>query len=140
MSKLESINFNQNIKTFAINGDENNVIKLNTSDYGIFTRHKEKANELEDFEKLAVENEDKIAEMEEAEKTVRDLLNYIFNSDVCTPAFGKTNCLSPCDGMPLFVGFLNALMGIVERDMQAENKKMEANISKYTNQLPQLTE
>ena len=35
---VESINFNQNLKTYAINGDESNVVKINTADYGIFDR------------------------------------------------------------------------------------------------------
>lgn len=137
---MESINFNQNIKTYAINGDESNVVKINTSDYGIFSRAKEKAQELASLEKMATdsESEDNLTKMEEVEKLVRNLLNYIFNADVCTPAFGNVNCLSPCDGVPMFVGFFNAFMEILQEEMLTESKKMQANVSKYTNQLPHL--
>lgn len=136
---MKSINFNQNIKSYAINGDESNVIKLNPTDLGIFTRGEEKSGELQSLEKLAKENEDKLAEMKDVEKETRNLLNYIFNADVCTPALGKTNCLSLCDGEPLFVGLFKSLMEIVKEEMQAENKKAEAKVSKYTSQLPELT-
>ena len=138
---MKSINFNQNIKSYAINGDENNVVKINTSDYGIFTRAKEKAKEMSSLENKATKAEEKddLTKLADVEKEVRDLLNYIFNTDVCTPAFGNANCLSPCNGEPLFIGFFNALMQILEEDMVAETKKFNANVSKYTSQADKLT-
>ena len=139
---MKSINFNQNIKTYAINGDENNVVKLNTSDYGIFTRAEEMQTKFVELSKEATqaENESNFEKLKKVEKDVRNALDYIFNTDVCTPAFGKTNCLSPCNGSFIFMNFLEAMLEVLKEDMVQESKKFEANVSKYTKQLPQLAE
>jgi hypothetical protein len=141
VTSLKSINFNQNIKSYAINGDENNVVRINTSDYGIFTRAKEKENEMSALATKAskAEEEDNLTVLKKVEQEVRDLLNYIFNADVCTPAFGNANCLSPCDGEFLFISFFDALMKILEEEMLEETQKFNDHVSKYTRHLAELT-
>ena len=66
---------------------------------------------------------------------MREQLNYIFGTDVSTPAFGTMNSLTFVDGVPVFVGFLNALLDEVTADITAEQKKAEKSIAKYVNQV-----
>lgn len=141
MNSLKSINFNQNIKTYAINDDENNVVKINTADIGIFARAEEEWERLEKFAQEAEQAKEvkDFNTYRKREQEIRNTINSIFNSDVCTPAFGKTYCTSPCNGEPLYIGLLTALLELVEEDITEENKKFEANVSKYTKQAQKLT-
>lgn len=142
---MQSINFDNNFKTFCLNEDENNVIRINTSDFGIFERLEEVKKDLENLQKEAKqiessENEDGLqcAHFGEIDNKIREKINYVFGSDVATPAFGTARCFSFCNGAPMFENFLNAVIPIIEKDMAIEIDKMQANIGKYTNQLPGL--
>lgn len=73
--------------------------------------------------------------MSSCDKEIREQINYIFGNDVCTAAFGTTNCLSPAGGNLLYQNFLDALFPILEKDISAEKVKMEKNIKKYTSQV-----
>lgn len=137
---MESLNFKSALKTYAVNGDESNVIKVNTADVGIFERAAKAKSFLEDVKNKAdeVKNGDgknAIEIISELDKQVREQLNYIFGTDVSTPAFGTMNCLTFVDGVPVFVGFLNALLDEITADVTAEQKKAETNIAKYVNQV-----
>ena len=135
---MQSINFSTGFKEYAVNGDENNVIKVNVSDLNMLSRFneaQEKINALADeFKNIDKPTPEQLAE---ADIKVRDVLNYTFGSDVCTPAFGNTNCFSPVsDGKFLFEAFMEAFIPLIERDMKAvgnANKiHLENKTSKYT--------
>lgn len=137
---MKSLNFKKNTRTYCINDDENVTVEINTSDYGIFQRAKESEAIFRDLDEQRKEAKlsgraDIITYMSELDKKVRQQLNYIFGTDVSTPAFGSMNCFSLVDGVPVFVGFLNALMGEIKNDMQASADKASKNIGKYVNQI-----
>lgn len=134
---MKSLNFNTNIKKYMINNDENNVISVNTADMGIFERVKKSQQLFADVQEKYKEAEkaNMIEIMSELDRQVRQQINYIFGSDVCANAFGTANCISFCNGIPMFVGFLNALLIEVREDMQAEQKKSMENVEKYTSQV-----
>ena len=134
---LKSLNFKTNIKKFAINNDEDTVISVNTSDIGILERAKKSENMFAEV-KAKYENAEKANAFElmaDLDKSVRNQINYIFGSDVSTAAFGTANCVSTCDGVPMYVGFLNAIMAEVRADLEAENEKTKAHINKYVSQV-----
>lgn len=117
---MESINFNTGLKEFAVNGDESRIIRFNPSDINILKRFEESESKFEalqsEFEKTA----DPTAEMlVEGDKKIRDIINDIFGNDVCTPAFGTTNCLSPTANGFLFVEFVEAMKNLVENEVKA---------------------
>ena len=137
---MKSLNFKSALKTYAINGDESNVIKVNTADVGIFERAAKSKKFLADIKNKAQEiknggGKTAIDTISELDKQVREQLNYIFGTDVSTPAFGTMNSLTFVDGVPVFVGFLNALLDEVTADITAEQKKAEKSIAKYVNQV-----
>lgn len=137
---MKSLNFKSALKTFAVNGDESNVISVNTADVGIFERAAKAKSFLADVKNKAekVKNGDgknAIEVISELDRQVREQLNYIFGTDVSTPAFGTMNCLTFVDGVPVFVGFLNVLLDEITEDVTAEQKKAENNIAKYVNQV-----
>lgn len=137
---MKSLNFKSTLKTFAVNRDESNVISVNTADIGIFERAAKAKSFLADVKNKAKEVKDgdgknAIEVISELDKQVREQLNYIFGTDVSTPAFGTMNCLTFVDGVPVFVGFLNALLDEITADVTAEQKKAENSIAKYVNQV-----
>lgn len=138
---MQSINFDNNLKTYAVNHDESNVVKINTADYGIFDRAKKSRTIFNNLSAEASEAKNKDDEFDilaEIDKKIKQRLNYIFGADVSTPAFGEVNCLSPCNGVPMFWGFLNALLDIIKADMEDSTLQMQKNIEKYAKQLPNI--
>lgn len=138
---MQSINFSTGIKEYAVNGDENNVIRINVSDLNISKRYQEASEKIEKLaEKYKNVSKPTPEQLAEADKEVRTQLNYVFDSDVCTPAFGNTNCFSPvADGHFLFEAFMEAFLPLIQQDMQATANASKIHIGnkteKYTEHL-----
>lgn len=124
---MKSVNYNSGYKTYALNGDESNVIRINVSDVNILKRVKE----VQDF-MSALEDEKPTPErLVELDEIVREKINYVFGADVSSAAFGETNCFSPVDdGRFLFQAFLEALIPAISEDIKAKAKPNE-NVKKY---------
>lgn len=127
---MNNLNFSNGYKTFTINGDENAVISVNTCDYGIFERA-EKSAEI--FENLKSDLSDKnsIETVSMLDKKVREQINYIFGTDVCSAAFGKANCISFVDGIPMFIRFLNAIMPVISAEIEKSNKAASEKMNDF---------
>lgn len=134
---MQSINFNTGYKTYSINGDENNVICVNVTDVNILKRFEETQKIIEDIDKIFVDkNNPTPGELYTADQKIREALNYAFGSDICTPAFGAANCLSPVsNGKTLFEAFTDAFLPVIKRDiesaMNASRIHLEQKTDKY---------
>ena len=136
---MQSINFEiGNCKEYAINGDENNTIKIDVSDLGFLDRLQKAYAEIEEYakklESVTKPDENILSEMDE---TARKIVNKAFDSGVCTKAFGNKNCFSvAANGRPNIANFLEAFIPIIERDFksafQAQQIKLEEKTDKYT--------
>lgn len=71
-----------------------------------------------------------IANARDAE--MREMLNGIFETDVCTPLFGNMNVYALADGLPVWANLMFALMDKMETEFAAEQKRMNPRIEKYT--------
>lgn len=136
-----NIRFSTGEKEYIVNDDESKVIRVNVSDANILVRYNES---LKKFEKL----HDEIGDLEDTEQLkradllVRGFINDVFDTDVCTPAFGNTNCLSPVgNGKALYQSFLEAFLPIVKKDIEARlnasNIHLEEKAKTFTDQLSQ---
>ena len=138
---LLSINFDSgNYKEFAINGDENNTVKINVSDMGILTRAQDAlkhidgiVEELTEKEKQGVDNAELFKEQDEK---ARQMVNTIFATDICTHALGGTNAFSTAsNGKPVIVNLLEALIQILVQEIKAAQTaaqiKLEDKTDKY---------
>lgn len=126
---MKSINFNSGIKTYAVNGDESNVIKVNISDINIAQRIKETEEKID---KIGVEIDNGVTaeQLSAYDKEIKDLINYTFGTDICTPAFGNTNVFSITEeGKFLFEAFFEAFVPIITEDIQ--NYKMVKKSEKF---------
>lgn len=129
---MQSLNFDDGLKRLAINGDENRVIVVNPTDFGIVKRYKEKFPEIE---KLSVETENSEEIADILDKKVREFADYIIGSQVSEIVFGKTNCLSIAGGQTVFENFLTAYMEYMKPEIKAEYERSKKRVEKYTKQI-----
>ena len=117
---MQSINFDKGYKTYAVNGDENNIIKINVADLSIKARIKEMYARITALES-EYRNVDKPTDEQfaEVDKKIKAEINYAIGTDVCTPAFGLLNCMTilPDSGKSVVQSFLEALMPIIQKDV-----------------------
>lgn len=136
----EVLKFNDGFKEFAVNGDGNRIVRFNPCDFAIVERANASAKRLEKIEEKYKNAESENAEdfekiAAECNADIRAEINVVFGNDVCTPAFGDTNCLSLAGGSPIFENFLNAMLDIVKKEMDKETSKSKKKIAVYTNQV-----
>ena len=122
---MQSISFDEGYKEFAINNDENRVIRFNPKDFGILTRMEDTLSDFEALEKkLKDGNEEEFTNnLREAEKVVHEKIDSIFNHQ---------SPISLVGGEFLFMRVIEALVPIVEKEVKYEMQKSEKRMSKYT--------
>ena len=129
---METLIIDEGLKSFAINNDENRVIKFNPSDMSILHRVEET---LANVEKEMKKYEDKKFDGETEKKISKFICNqidYIFNSKVSDVVFNGTSPLSTIKGIPYYVRFIEAVKPIIEEEILTERKASEEKIKKYT--------
>ena len=131
---MQSISFDEGYKEFAINNDENRVIRFNQKDFGILTRMEDTLSDFEALEKkLKDGNEEEFTNnLREAEKVVHEKIDSIFNANVHDIIFNHQSPISLVGGEFLFMRVIEALVPIVEKEVKYEMQKSEKRMSKYT--------
>ena len=131
---MQSISFDEGYKEFAINNDENRVIRFNPKDFGILTRMEDTLSDFEALEKkLKNGNEEEFTNnLREAEKVVHEKIDSIFNANVHEIIFNHQSPISLVGGEFLFMRVIEALVPIVEKEVKYEMQKSEKRMSKYT--------
>ena len=131
---MQSISFDEGYKEFAINNDENRVIRFNPKDFGILTRMEDTLSDFEALEKkLKDGNEEEFTNnLREAEKVVHEKIDSIFNANAHDIIFNHQSPISLVGGEFLFMRVIEALVPIVEKEVKYEMQKSEKRMSKYT--------
>ena len=137
---MQKLVFDRGYKEYQIGDDENAVIRINTTDVGILARLNEAVKNIEQIQKKyenaeKAESTDAIQLITECDKDIREQINYIFDSDVCTVAFGEVNCLSLVGGKPIFENFLEVLIPVMQADFESAQKISDEKVGKYTSQV-----
>ena len=134
---MESLHFDVGYKEYAINDDENSIIRINTKDYGTVARIKKMDRDaralMTEYNKIIKDQGDEriIDTVNELDDKIRSIINETFQSDVCTAAFGGVNCISISGSQPIFMNFLDALVPKILEDIKAEQVKAEKRIKSY---------
>ena len=131
---MQSVSFDEGYKEFAINNDENRVIRFNPKDFGILTRMEDTLSDFEALEKkLKDGNEEEFTNnLREAEKVVHEKIDSIFNANVHDIIFNHQSPISLVGGEFLFMRVIEALIPIVEKEVKYEMQMSEKRMSKYT--------
>lgn len=135
---MRNLTFDKGYKEYAINNDENAVIRVKTTDFGLIDKllgvKQRIASTVAEIEKLKqIDNlEDMLAAIGEADRMVKAELDGVFGDNVSAVVFGDSNCLSFAGGQPMALNFLEAIMPEIKRDLEAEQQAANEKISKYT--------
>lgn len=129
-------------KRFRIDGDNDRILELNTSDLSVINRLEPTYKRLNELMKKAValessENEEiELAELSEilksVDKEMRSLIDELFDapvSEVCAP-FGTM--YDPFNGTFRFEHIINVILGLYEQNMKKEFDKIKTRVSKHT--------
>lgn len=68
----------------------------------------------------------------EFDAEVREAINNVFETDVCTPAFGNISLLAQSEGLPLWANLLLAAWDEADDTFTAEKAATNPRIAKYT--------
>lgn len=134
---MKSINFDDGLRSFSINGDPTRIIRINPADIGIMQR-------LDNVQKTLKEEYDKLSERKEEltyeeffafSDMIKSQLNYLFASDVADTVLAGASPLATVNGEPLVKGFLDAVAPVIEGYVREEAERSESRIKKYTEDL-----
>lgn len=142
---MRSINFDDGLKSFSINGDENRVIRFNPGDPNIRVRAEEAMKRLSKWKSnlkaIALKPDGKPAEtdaeavevLKDFDNTLRQELNYIFNADIYDTVFAGQSplCIVGNEKLFLFEAFLSSAMILVEEETEMFHRNSQAKIEKY---------
>lgn len=166
MAKNQSVNKTSDVidfdlsairkKRFRIDGDDNRILELNTSDLNILSRLKESYPKLENLaqqatEKLSTQLDDdtdddteyenpfddpKLANVVDVltaiDSDMRTIIDYIFDapvSDLCAP---NGNMYDPVNGQFRYEHIIVALTNLYESELSTEMNKVSNRIKKHT--------
>ena len=130
---MTNIKFDDGYKTYILNDDESKIIRVNITDFNILDRYNKAQADMQALiEEMQNDSEATPEKIASYDKRIRENVNYIFGSDVCTAAFGTANCLSVVsNGSMLFESFLDALMPQVQADMDISLEAAKKRTDKY---------
>lgn len=148
MGNIQNLNFDDGFMSFTLNNDPNKVIRFNPTDFGIIQRIKDaydmidKASEGAEGIELNSDGtaKDKLDESSQViamyDKSVRNAIDGIFNSDICDIAFGKQSALSLVGGGKfLWESFLECICKIIEKEAGTKIEASRKRINKYKSQV-----
>lgn len=138
-------------KRFRIDGDNNRILELNTSDLNLIIRLREAYPKLVELSTEAFskwpeqfdvdDNTDFMTDpnittateiLKETDLEMRKLIDYVFDanaSEVCAP-YGSM--YDPVNGKLRYEHIIDCLSGLYENDISAEMKKISKRVQKHT--------
>lgn len=127
---------------FRVNGDNDKILELNTSDPNVLTRLNKGYKELVKLtDKVAAlkydENEDnasdKLADaLEDLDKQMKAQLDYIFDAEVGKVLAGNSSMYSIRDGKFRFETVIETLGNLYENSFNKEFEAMRKRVTKHT--------
>ena len=154
------LSFDDGYKTIEFNGNPEKVIRINPADPNFISRIsciKEKAKEIaEKYGDIDLSALDKLKEVNEGddefehlkaaaetankiETATRELIDSIFEQPVCDIIFGKSSCLTPVNGRPMYMGFLESVMDFMAEEVKKNTAERRKKMKQYTNKAKQIS-
>ena len=137
---MKSINFSTPERTgYMLNNDPSKVVYINLMDVNLKKRIEDAKDRMEQIEAKYSGAEMTPEKAIAADAEIRAFFNEVFDADVCTPAFGGTNCLLKIGEIPLYAHFFTAFVGMLIEDLKeiaakhrAEQPAVNPNVERYT--------
>lgn len=129
---------------FTIDGDSNRVIELNTGDIGIISRYASIIPEInkwaESIEKIDfdVTSDESCIEFNnkfgEADKAMRQIINSLFDYDVCEVCIGKDGSVFDItdDGYFTYAVLIENIFSMYDKTISESTKKLQKRMKSHT--------
>ena len=118
-------------KRFRIDGDDDRILYLDTSDFSILERYEKVLPKIGNCMKDS--SDDVSTEtMHNIDAELRELLDYIFDSNVSEVCAPSGYMFDLFNGEFRFEHIMQALLPLYEQNIEREYRKLRRNISKYT--------
>lgn len=155
MAEIIKLNYDDGYKNIQLGDDPNRVIRINPTDAKFLNRMADfdvksekirekykdvdlnKITELQDLNETDPEFDklkDAAETADQLDCAMKELINEIFGYDICKTVFGSESCLSPVNGQPLFINFMQCIFGYIAKASAEEKQKSQEKLNKYTEQ------
>lgn len=137
-------------KRFRIDGDDSRILELNTSDLNILARLKDAYpkliaiadNAFKDLPQVdtseevdfinSTETAELIDSLKKADSEMRELVDYIFDSNVSEVCAPSGSMYDPINGQFRFEHIITVLAQLYETDVEKEMNAVAARVKKHT--------
>lgn len=129
-------------KRFRIDGDDDRILELNTSDMGILGRLQNSESKISELTKLAVDNwpdeadenaiESAVKVFNDADKSMREIIDYIFDAPVSKVCVPSGTMFDPINGEFRYEHIMNIIGKLYEANITDEVTKVSTRIKKHT--------
>lgn len=155
MADIIKLNYDDGYKNIQLGDDPNRVIRINPTDTKFLNR-------IADFDKKAAEIEQKYKDIDlntitdlqnidehnpdfdkikaaavtadKLDAAMKELINEVFGYDISKVVFGDDSCLSPSNGQPIFINFMQCIFAYIAEIAAEEKEKSQKKLSAYTDQ------
>lgn len=133
----ESIRIDTGIKEFDLNGavtvyfcptDVTFAEKLFSIEEAIEKKTEEYSERIDKLE----DNKDVFEAANALDREIREMLNSIFDTDICTPLVGTTKIYAIANGLPIWANTILGLIDAMDADLEEQKKRTKQRIKKYT--------
>lgn len=127
-------------KRIRIDGDDNKIIEINTSDMGVMERLQNAYNQLIELantyhlQEEAKEDgtETILSSLSEINKKMCELIDYIFNANIAEICSADGTMADPFNGQFRFEYIIEKFIALYDDNFTQEFKKMSNNVRKHT--------
>lgn len=132
-NKFVDINLGNERTQIRINGRNDSILELDLTDLGIADRLQKGYVKLqasvESIKNLSAEDEKLSEKLNEADKQMREAIDYIFDSNVSEVCCPSGTMFDPKDGEYKFERILNALLKLYDESITTEFNKMKKRVA-----------
>lgn len=126
-------------KRFRIDGDDNKIIELNTSDFNMIDRLAKSQTKITDLQNTFKNNDidenniNTISDfMTSIDKQMRDIVDYIFDSNVSEICAPDGTMFDVINGKFRYEYIIEILAGLYEKNLKSESAKIQKAVEKHT--------
>ncbi len=138
------LNLERSKKRFRVDGDNAKIIELDVSDLSMITRFNESYPKLLEIEKdvRSIQTEGETDEkalgmlttkLSSADTKMRELIDYIFDTNLCEIVSPTGTMYDPIDGMLRYERILDTFANLYATNIHTEVDKLKSRIRKHTN-------
>ena len=131
---MNNISFEEGYKEFAINNDENRILRFNPSDIGLIDRIKSELEKMEVYANEHMTDKDNYDLSIELDQQLRSHVNEMFYEGTDKIIFADQNVMTTVNGVTIFERFFRALLNTMEPYVKKEGRKSQEKIEKYRKQ------